>query len=121
LTDRGRALLIEDDATIASLMIELLRGLGFEVEHVSRRDQAISLAQRWRPNVVVTDLLAGTGAQEAWENVSGFKDAMPDIPLLVVTGHAGAPDEGARRGVTVLQKPFDLEEFEVAVKELLGR
>jgi DNA-binding response OmpR family regulator len=117
----ARALLIEDDATIASLMSELLRGQGFEVDHVSRRDQAIAVALRHKPTVIVTDLLAGTNPRDAWENVEGLRDAIPGVPVLVVTGHARAPIEGARRGFAVLEKPFDLEEFEVAVNELLGR
>src|SRR5690348_17276193 len=64
-----QALLIEDDVTIAALMIELLRGLDFEIRHVARRDQAMALAREARPDVIVTDLLAIGGPTEAWRNV----------------------------------------------------
>jgi CheY-like chemotaxis protein len=113
--------LIEDDATIASLMLELLRGLGFETRHASRREQAILLAREARPDVIVTDLLAIGGPREAWGNVEHLRAQIDKVPILVVTGHAGAVAEGQARGIAVLRKPFDLEEFEQAVGELLAR
>jgi len=116
-----QALLIEDDMTIAALMIELLRGLDFEIRHVARRDQAMALARDARPDVVVTDLLAIGGPSEAWRNVEQLRSWLDGVPVLVVTGHAGAVAEGHARGIAVLAKPFDLEEFEQAVGALLDR
>ena len=121
MTETRQALLIEDDATIASLMLELLRGLGFEARHAARREQAIRLARDARPDVIVTDLLAVGGPNEAWGNVEQLRASLAGVPILVVTGHAGAVAEGQARGIAVLQKPFDLEEFEQAVGELLPR
>ena len=121
MTQPRQALLIEDDATIASLMLELLRGLGFEARHAARRDHALALARDARPDVIVTDLLAVGGPKEAWGNVEQLRAWLGDVPILVVTGHAGAVAEGQARGFAVLPKPFDLEEFERAVGALLGR
>jgi two-component system NtrC family sensor kinase len=121
MTEARQALLIEDDVTIASLMLELLRGLGFEARHASRREQAIVMAGDTRPDVIVTDLMAVGGLNEAWGNVEELRTALRGVPILVVTGHAGAVVEGQARGIAVLQKPFDLEEFERAVGELLDR
>ena len=121
MTATRQALLIEDDQTIASLMMELLRGLGLEPRHASRREHAIVLARDQRPDVIVTDLLAVGGPAEAWGNVEQLRASLDDVPILVVTGHAGAVAEGQARGFAVLPKPFDLEEFERAVGALLGR
>jgi two-component system, NtrC family, sensor kinase len=121
MTGTRQALLIEDDVTIASLMLELLRGLGFETRHASRREQAITMAGDARPDVVVTDLMAVGGVAEAWSNVEELRDRLDGVPILVVTGHAGAVAEGELRGIAVLPKPFDLEEFERAVGALLDR
>lgn len=121
MTETRQALLIEDDTTIASLMLELLRGLGFETRHASRREQAIVMARDVRPDVVVTDLMAVGGLSEAWANVEQLRGVLGGVPILVVTGHAGAVAEGQARGIAVMQKPFDLEEFERAVGALLDR
>jgi two-component system NtrC family sensor kinase len=121
MAEARQALLIEDDATIASLMLELLRGLGFEARHASRREQAIVLAGEAWPDVIVTDLLAVGGLTEAWGNVEQLRASLDGVPILVVTGHAGAVAEGQARGIAVLPKPFDLEEFEQAVGALLDR
>jgi two-component system, NtrC family, sensor kinase len=121
VTETRQALLIEDDATIASLILELLRGLGFETRHAARREQAITLVSDARPDVIVTDLLAVGGLSEAWGNVEQLRSSLGDVPILVVTGHVDAVAEGQARGIAVLTKPFDLEEFEQAVAALFGR
>jgi two-component system NtrC family sensor kinase len=121
MTETRQALLIEDDLTIATLMLELLRGLGFEARHAARREHAIVLARDARPDVIVTDLLAVGGLKEAWGNVEQLRAWLDDVPILVVTGHAGAVAEGQARGIAVLTKPFDLEEFEQAVGALIDR
>ena len=121
MAETRQALLIEDDATIASLMLELLRGLGFEARHASRREQALLLARDTRPDVVVTDLLAVGGPREAWGNVEQLRASLDGVPILVVTGHASAVAEGEARGIAVLPKPFDLDEFERAIGDLLDQ
>ena len=118
---RRRALLIEDDSAIASLMVELLQGLGFATDHILGREHAAGVAGRARPDLIVTDLLSAGGPGASWDDVEALRRAIPGVPLLVVTGHEAALAEGAARGIAVLAKPFDLEEFEQAVVDLLGR
>ena len=115
------ALLIEDDATIASLMLELLRGLGFETRHAARREEAAGLSRDRRPDVVVTDLLAFGALGDAWPRIEELREQLGGVPILVVTGHVAAVAEGAARGIAVLAKPFDLDEFEQAVGDVLRR
>jgi hypothetical protein len=47
--------------------------------------------------------------------------ARPDLKVLLVTGYAQSemPDPLARAGVTVLHKPYDLDEFVRRVRTLL--
>lgn len=118
---RRQVLLIEDDAAIASLMLELLQGLGFATAHVVGREHAPGAVARAMPDLIVTDLLAGSGAHTAWDDVEALRRRLPGVPMLVVTGHEAALAEGPVRGIAVLGKPFDLEEFEQAVVDLLGR
>jgi DNA-binding NtrC family response regulator len=112
------ALLIEDDAAIASLMLELLRGMGFDPRHTPARTRAAEMMQDRAPDLIVTDLITGSSASEAWIDVERLRDRAAGTPVLIVTGHASALTEGPARGFPVLAKPFDLEEFEQAVREL---
>lgn len=114
-------LLVEDDSSIAALMTELLRDLGCTVHHATSFDSALSLAGAIGPNLIVTDLLIAGGQARPWENVLRLRDTAPEASVLVVTGLSGADRDGHAHGITVLAKPFDLEEFEVAVSELFSR
>ena len=114
------ALLIEDDAAIASLMLELLRGLGFAPRHATARARAVEMMKDGAPDLIVTDLITGSSASDAWIDLERLREHAAGTPLLIVTGHASALTEGPARGFPVLVKPFDLEEFEQAVRELFS-
>lgn len=114
-------LLVEDDGPTAALIVELLLGLGFAPEHHDNPTGAIDAA-RGRPfDLVVTDLWLGADYDRAWEHVARLREAVPDVPLLVLTGHASALEEGLSGGYEVLLKPFDVEEFEHTIRAMLGR
>jgi DNA-binding response OmpR family regulator len=114
-------LLVEDDEPTATLLDELLRGLGFAIEHHDTATGAIAAARDRRFGLVVTDLWLGADHDGAWENVARLRQALPDVPLLVLTGHARALEEGQSRGYDVLLKPFDVEEFEYIIRAMLRR
>ena len=114
-----KVLLVEDDEALAALMSDVLVEMGLEVRHTDRRAQALRLAATWRPDLVVTDLLTTGDTGDAWAYVASLRAAADRAAVLVVTGYVSAPDEGRARGVAVLPKPFDLDEFEAAVLALL--
>ena len=116
-----KVLLVEDDETLAALVSELLGGLGLDVRHAARRDSALELATGWHPDLLVTDLLVGADPGRAWGEVETLRGAAGSPPILVMTGHASGVDEGRARGIPVLAKPFDLDEFEGAVSRLIPR
>lgn len=120
MSDRRTALLVEDDAAIASLIVELLRGLGFTPRHATGRTRAAELIGEDPPDLVVTDLMVGSAPADAWTDVERLRAQTGGAPILIVTGHTSALTEGPARGFPVLIKPFDLEEFEHAVRELFS-
>ena len=113
-------LLVEDDESTAALLLELLTDLGFAPEHHDNASGAIAAAHHRPFDLVVTDLWLGGDYEGAWENVARLREAMPDVPLLVLTGHASALEEGRLSGYDVLLKPFDVEEFEHTIRAMLA-
>lgn len=116
--EKSVVLLVEDDPTTAELMAELLRELDLVVHQANHPDQAVERAADLRPDLIVTDLQLSGGVRPAWESAERLR-AATGAPILVATGRQGAREEGDRRGFAVLVKPFDLEEFEDAVRALL--
>lgn len=119
---RGRAvvLVVEDDSALREFLCTALAD-EFEVECAVSGEEAIELAQRTRPDVVLLDvMLPGVNGLDVVRRIRS-DPALRGIPVLVMTAfseiEAGeAEAAGANR---FLAKPFDLHELKAAVKDLL--
>ena len=116
-----RVLLVEDDDPTSALLVELLGDMGFEVERCVEMERAIAVAQQRRPGLVITDLWVSGEHRRAWQNVARLRQAAEGVPFLLLTGHSDALELGGQQGYRVLLKPFDVEELEHAIRELIQR
>jgi CheY-like chemotaxis protein len=116
-----RVLVIDDDPAIRSLLADVLTVvLDAEVVDTAQDGAAgLALFVPGRYDLVVTDfLMPGLRGTEVAEIV---RQRDPDARVVMLTGSVA--DEEFRReraaGVTVLAKPIGIEEFRVAVNEVL--
>ena len=116
-----RVLLVEDDDSTSALLVELLGDMGFAVERCAEMERAIAAAQSSPPDLVVTDLWVSGDHRRAWQNVARLRRVAEGVPFLLLTGHSDALEEGEQQGYRVLLKPFDVEELEHAIRELMER
>lgn len=85
-----RVLLVEDDARLASLVTDYLRGYEFEVEVCGRGDLALAHFQKARPDMVVLDLsLPGLDGLEVCRQIRAVSAA----PIVILTAREDAFDE----------------------------
>jgi CheY-like chemotaxis protein len=105
-----RVLVVDDDADCVFAMAALLRLAGHEVHTARASSEALEVAQRLRPDVVLLDLgLPGMNGCEVARQMQKHEDAPPPF-LIAVTGHGR--EEARRRsrdaGIPVyLLKPVD--------------
>lgn len=117
---RAVVLVVEDDSALREFLCTALAD-EFEVECAVSGEEAIELAQRTRPDVVLLDvMLPGVNGLDVVRRIRSDR-ALSGIPVLVMTAfseiEAGeAEAAGANR---FLAKPFDLHELKAAVKDLL--
>ena len=116
-----RVLLVEDDDPTSALLVELFGEMGFTVDRYAETERAIAAAQHGRPDLVVTDLWVSGDHRRAWQNVGRLREAADGVPFLLLTGHSDALEQGEQQGYRVLLKPFDVEELEHAIRELMER
>ena len=115
---RGRALVIEDDATVQFVLSEQLQALGYEVSAVETGPQALVRLTRDHYDVVISDLsLPGMSGLDLARAIRGLKLASPPL-LLAFTGDAS--DSTARACETAgfshrLIKPVSLLELQQAL------
>lgn len=119
-----KLLLVEDDTLLADSLLELLRGEGYRVNHLSDGDTALArLATAGHGvDLVLLDLnLPGAGGLEVLE---ALRHHDRETPVLILTARGAVADRV--RGLDLgaddyLGKPFALDELEARVRALLRR
>jgi len=102
-------LLIEDDASLASNLCDVLKEDGFKVTVCNRGDEGLRRANNHDCDVVLTDLrLPGLGGLEL---VRQLHETHPRLPIVLMTAHGTIESaiEATKFGAyDYLQKPFEM-------------
>ena len=116
-----RVLLVEDDASIATVIKAALADEGYEVDHcesIARRDELIA-SERY--NIMLTDVVLTDG--DGIESIGTVRAAQPDLPVIVLSAQ-NTLDTAVRAAETeafeYFPKPFDLDELTLAVGQAMA-
>jgi two-component system, cell cycle response regulator DivK len=119
---RPLVLLVEDDPVSLKLMRDVLRANGFETIDVGNGAEAVELAARRSPDVIVMDIgLPGLNGVEATRQIKA-SSATRSIPVVAVTAYAMPRDEERMREAgcnAYLTKPLRFADFVSTVRRLL--
>jgi DNA-binding response OmpR family regulator len=116
-------LVIEDDHSIRTGLVETLRAKGYEVEAAERGGEGLALFRRHRPELVVLDLMLPD--MEGFEVCKQLK-APPgaDVPVIILTARGAELDRvrGLEMGADdYVTKPFSLMELLARIAAVLRR
>jgi CheY-like chemotaxis protein len=119
-TRSPRALVIDDDRYVLSLLCDLLGSWGYEVDGVGSPVEGLRRFQATPYDVVVTDLtMPGVSGIDV---VTRIRDRNHTVGVILFTGSAsGLDDERARLQFTLLRKPLEIETLRRAVRAALER
>jgi len=115
-------LVVEDDPQVRTLVSELLSSVGYEVYVAEDADKALAdVPSIPRLDLLVTDVgLPGINGRQLADIV---RQTLPGLPVLFMTGYAAnAPTrEGfLGPGMSMIAKPFDLDDFSSSVAHMLA-
>jgi DNA-binding response OmpR family regulator len=117
---RVTVLVVEDDAALREFLCTALAD-EFEVAGAVSGEEAVELARKLRPDVVLLDvMLPGLSGLDV-VRVIRSDPSLKDTPVLVMTAFSeiDANDAEAAGASRFLAKPFDLHELTAAVRDLL--
>ena len=125
MDELARILIVEDDATIRTILEMALLGAGFkEVKSAARGDEGLAEAKRWKPDFVLLDLMLPgldgfTVAQRIRET-----DGLSATRIIMLT--ARTQNEDIVRGLEAgaddyVTKPFDRKVLLARVRAVLRR
>lgn len=109
-------LVIDDEKPTLSMFRLLLKALGYDVLVASSGQEGISLFDRHRPDVVITDIKMP--GMDGFEVIDAVKALSSQTPVIVVTGHGDLSHaEKASRVHTVgfINKPLERQALEEAL------
>ncbi len=117
---KGKILLVDDDPGLLRLLSIRLRAELYDVEAVESAHKALAVLNRFRPDLVITDLrmdeMDGIGLLKELQNLA------PGLRVLIITAHGTIPDavtatQGGAFGF--LTKPIDKDELMETVERAM--
>lgn len=116
-----RALVVEDDAEFAELLVLWLRRAGLEARVAADGSEALRAVYDWRPDVVSLDV--GLPELDGWEVCARIRE-LTTVPILFVSARGAEEDRvrGLRLGGDdYITKPFSFREYVARVQAALRR
>lgn len=115
-----RVLVVDDEREIRDLLGNFLEGEGYEVIFSSNGEEAIDLAKRDNPQVILLDAkMPGIGGIETCKRLRSGKETA-FIPIIMITGYADRKTDAIEAGVDdFLYKPFSATDLFIRVKSIL--
>jgi DNA-binding response OmpR family regulator len=121
----ARILVVEDDLTVAEVVVDYLRHAGLEPRHAVDGRTALEIAETWLPDLVVLDLmLPGIGGLEVCRRLREKEDARASLPVIMLTALGEESDRvlGLESGADdYVTKPFSPRELTLRVQAVLRR
>lgn len=119
----SRILVIEDDTKIRKMLRKMLERAGYEVNEASDGLEGLKLYREEPADLVITDIIMPR--KEGLETIMDLRREFPEVKIIAISGGGRLSPQpylevaegfGAMR---VFSKPFDLEDLQRAISELL--
>ncbi|HEY4624853.1 MAG TPA: response regulator transcription factor [Blastococcus sp.] len=121
-TPEARLLVVDDEPNIRELLSASLRYAGFEVATAADGQQALTLAESFRPDLLVLDVMMP--GLDGFGVVRRMRQSGRHTPVLFLTARDAAEDKVS--GLTLggddyVTKPFSLDEVIARIRAVLRR
>ncbi len=118
--EKRRVIVADDEHVIADTLAYILNQAGFEATAVYTGLEAVNLAHKIKPDLLVTDvIMPDMNGVEAAINIRGF---LPSCKVLLFSGQAataGLLDEARKRGYEfeILSKPVHPQDLVAKLRQ----
>jgi len=116
--DVAHVLVVDDEPDIRELLVDALGSPDLKVAAAASGREAIELAVRQPPDLLIMDLRLGDGS--GLDVIDRLREISRDLPTVVVTGLGDAQsltEASRRRPIEVMAKPLDVQRLRQAVHE----
>ena len=117
-----KVLVVDDEPELRELLSDALSSPDVDVVTAGSGAEALDLARRDSPDIVIADLRLGDCS--GLEVIDKLRSSRSEMPAVVITGYgdvAALTEASRRRPVDVITKPLDIERLKAAVRDELAR
>lgn len=116
----GTALVVDDEASVRKVVVSALRLLGLESLEAENGRVGLELFRARQGEVALTITDLTMPEMNGVELGEAIRELAPELPLVVLSGHAEPQDLASIPGVTFVSKPFKIAEFLGTIRGVLG-
>lgn len=111
-------LVVEDDAIVRMLIVDVLEELEFQVLEAADAEEALKVVKDSNNviNLMMTDV--GLPDMDGKQLATKVRELRPDLPILFASGYAESID--VPEGMHVIGKPFSIDQLRDKVKAILA-
>jgi two-component system response regulator HydG len=119
---KSRVLVVDDEAAVLLTYRLILERQGYEVVACSTSAQAIAAIETQKFDVVLCDYSLEE-QHTGFEVITAARERDSGVPAALLTGYATkeTADEAVSRGIGVMFKPIEIEEFLATTSNMLRR
>ena len=115
---RSSVLVVEDEIIVRLMLAQNLRDFGYNVIEASNADEALTVFEVTRPDIIVTDLRM-PGSIDGMGLCATVRTYYPDLPVVIVSGHLDAQTVETDPHTLFLPKPCSIVELVEVVQTQL--
>ena len=117
-----KILVVDDERDLRALVVRILTSQGYRTIEANNGADALDLAVKHRPNLVLSDVMMDCGSGFMLREMLLEDKKTASIPVVLMTGRAERTGAwGADPDVEYLEKPFTVSQLLAAVDLKLGR
>lgn len=107
-----KILIVDDDKSILDSLSLVLSESGFDVETISKGEEALKAVEVKKPDLILLDvLMSGKDGREICQNLKNT-ESTKNIPVIMISAHPSAFKNIEKIGADdFLPKPFELEDL----------
>jgi DNA-binding NtrC family response regulator len=121
MADKSRVLVVDDEEALRTVLSTELKGEGYEVDTASDGDEAISIVQNKKFDLLLLDIKMPK--VDGFEVLKFVKKSFPSIKVIMLTGFADLKNaiESKKLGAEdFVSKPYDLVDLLTTIERVLS-
>lgn len=119
-----KVLVVDDDDDIRETLVDVIRARGYEVSGASNGRDALEIAERIHPDLLITDIIMPD--KDGIQMILEARKRFGNIPVIAMSGGGRIPASvylshaRAMGEMRTLEKPFKVSTLLEAVNEAVG-